>query len=128
INFASGGTGQSSHLSMELLMHMAGIRMVHIPYKGAGPALADTLGGQVPLHFVAVAPAIPLIKAHRLIPLGVTGSTGLPSRPDGPMITEPWLPGYEVLPWYAAFAPAGVPEPILRKLQEETIAVMKSPA
>lgn len=127
INYASGGTGQSSHLSMELLMHMAGIRMVHIPYKGAGPALADTLGGQVPLHFVAVAPAIPLIAAKRLIPLGVTGSKRIPTLPNVPTIAEAGLPGYEVLTWYAMFAPAGVPRPVLTRLQEETIAIMKSP-
>ncbi|HEY4373854.1 MAG TPA: tripartite tricarboxylate transporter substrate binding protein [Burkholderiales bacterium] len=128
INFASGGTGQSSHLSMELLMHMAGIKMVHIPYKGAGPALADTLGGQVPLHFVAVAPAIPLIAAHRLIPLGVTGGTRIPSLPDVPTIAEAGLPGYEVLTWYAAFAPAGIPQPVLKKLQDAIIAAVKAPA
>jgi tripartite-type tricarboxylate transporter receptor subunit TctC len=127
INFASGGTGQSSHLSMELLMNMAGITMTHIPYKGAGPALADTVGGQVPLHFVAVAPAIPLIKAHKLIPLGVTGSRRVPSLPDVPTIAEAGLPGYEVVTWYAAFAPAGTPKPIVARLHDEMAAALKTP-
>lgn len=126
INYASGGTGQSSHLSMELLMHMAGIRMTHIPYKGAGPALADTLGGQVPLHFLALAPAIPLIKANKLVPLAVTGAKRAPSMPDVPTVAEAGLPGYEVLTWYAAFAPAATPKPVLSRLHDEMSAVLKT--
>jgi tripartite-type tricarboxylate transporter receptor subunit TctC len=126
LNYASGGTGQSSHLSMELLMHMAGIRMMHIPYKGAGPALADTLGGQVPLHFLALSPAIPLIKSGKLVPLAVTGARRVPSLPEVPTIAEAGLPGYEVLTWYAAFAPAGTPKPVLKRLYDEMAAVLKS--
>jgi len=126
INYASGGTGQSSHLSMELLMHMANIKMTHIPYKGAGPALADTLGGQVPLHFLALAPAIPLIKANKLLPLAVTGAKRAPSLPDVPTIAESGLPGYEVLTWYAAFAPAATPKPVLARLHDEMSAVLKT--
>ena len=126
INYASGGTGQSSHLSMELLLHMANIRMMHIPYKGAGPALADTLGGQVPLHFLALAPAIPLIKAGKLVPLAVTGAKRAPSMPDVPTIAEAGLPGYEVLTWYAAFAPAATPKPVLARLHDEMSAVLKT--
>jgi tripartite-type tricarboxylate transporter receptor subunit TctC len=126
INYASGGTGQSSHLSMELLMHMANIKMTHIPYKGAGPALADTLGGQVPLHFLALAPAIPLIKANKLLPLAVTGAKRAPSLPDVPTIAEAGLPGYEVLTWYAAFAPAATPKPVLARLHDEMSAVLKT--
>ena len=127
INYASGGTGQSSHLSMELLMHMANIRMTHIPYKGAGPALADTLGGQVPLHFLALAPAIPLIKANKLVPLAVTGAKRAPSMPDVPTVAEAGLPGYEVLTWYAAFAPAATPKAVLVRLHDEMSALLKTP-
>ncbi|MBL8383212.1 MAG: tripartite tricarboxylate transporter substrate binding protein [Burkholderiales bacterium] len=126
INYASGGTGQSSHLSMELLMQMAGIRMTHIPYKGAGPALADTVGGQVPLHFLALSPAIPLIKAGKLVPLAVTGTRRVPSLAEVPTVAEAGLPGYEVLTWYAAFAPAATPRDILARLHAETVAVLKS--
>jgi tripartite-type tricarboxylate transporter receptor subunit TctC len=127
INYASGGTGQSSHLSMELLTHMAGIRMTHIPYKGAGPALADTISGHVPLHFVAVAAAIPLAKAGKLIPLAVTGSERVPSLPDVPTVAEAGLPGYEVLPWYGALAPANTPRDIVQRLYTEMAAALKSP-
>ena len=126
INYASGGTAQSSHVSMELLLHMAGAKMLHIPYKGAGPALADTLGGQVPLHFLALAPAIPLIKAGRLIPLGVTGPKRAPSLPDVPTIAEAGVPGYEVLTWYGALAPAATPKPIVARLHAEMVAALKS--
>ena len=127
INYASGGTAQSSHVSMELLLHMAGIKMLHIPYKGAGPALADTLGGQVPLHFLALEPAIPLIKAGRLIPLGVTGSKRAPSLPDVPTIAEAGVPGYEVLTWYGALVPAATPKPVVARLHAEMVAALKSP-
>ncbi|MEO7404173.1 MAG: tripartite tricarboxylate transporter substrate binding protein, partial [Burkholderiales bacterium] len=127
LNYASGGSGQSSHLSMELLMQMASIKMTHIPYKGAGPALADTISGHVPLHFVAVAPAIPLIKAGKLVALGVTGVKRVPSLPDVPTIAEAGLPGYEVQTWYGAFARAGTPPAVLKKLQSEVAAILKLP-
>jgi tripartite-type tricarboxylate transporter receptor subunit TctC len=126
INFASGGTGQSSHLSMELLMHDANIKMTHIPYRGAGPALADTVSGHVPIHFVAISPAIPLIEAGKLIPLAVTGSVREPSLPNVPTVAEAGIPGYEVLTWYAAFAPAGTPKPVLDVLRRELVSVLKS--
>jgi tripartite-type tricarboxylate transporter receptor subunit TctC len=126
INFASGGTGQSSHLSMELLEHMANVRMTHVPYKGAGPALADTISGHVPLHFVAVAPAIPLVKAGRLIPLAVTGPQREPALPDVPTVAQAGLPGYEVVTWYGALAPASTPKPIVAKLYAEMATALKS--
>jgi tripartite-type tricarboxylate transporter receptor subunit TctC len=126
LNFASGGTGQSSHLSMELLMTMAQIRMVHIPYKGAGPAMADVIGGNVALQFLAVPPAITQIQAGKLIGLGVTGSQRVPALPDVPTIAESGLPGYEVLTWYGAFAPARTPAPIVSRLSRELAAAIGS--
>ncbi len=126
LNFASGGTGQSSHLSMELLMTMAGIRMVHIPYKGAGPAMADVIGGNVALQFLAVPPAITQIQAGKLIGVGVTGSRRVPALPDVPTIAESGLPGYEVLTWYGAFAPAKTPAPIVARLSRELAAAIGS--
>lgn len=126
INFASGGTGQSSHLSMELFMSMAGIKMVHVPYKGAGPAMADVISGQVALQFLALPPAIPQIKTGKLVALGVTGSKRASSLPDVPTIAETGLPGYEVLTWYGAFAPAKTPKAIAAKLSGEMIKAVKS--
>ena len=127
INYASGGTGQSSHLSMELLLHMAGIKMTHIPYKGASPALADTISGHVPLHFLALSPAIPLIKAGKLVALGVTGSKRSAQMPDVPTIAEAGLPGYEVLTWYGALVSAATPKPIVARLHAEMVTALKSP-
>ena len=127
INYASGGTGQSSHLSMELLTHMTGIRMMHVPYKGAGPALADTIAGHVKLHFLALSPAIPLIQSGKLVPLGVTGSTRAPSLPDVPTLAEAGVPGYEVLTWYGALVPAGTPKQVVARLHSEMVTALKSP-
>ncbi len=127
INYASGGTGQSSHLSMELLEHMTGMKMTHVPYKGAGPALADTIAGHVKLHFLALSPAIPLIQSGKLVPLGVTGSQRAASLPNVPTIAEAGAPGYEVLTWYGAFALAGTPAPVVAKLHAEMVSALKSP-
>jgi len=127
VNYASGGTGQSSHLSMELLEHMTGMKMMHVPYKGAGPALADTIAGHVKLHFLALSPAIPLIQSGKLVALGVTGSTRAPSLPNVPTIAEAGVPGFEVLTWYGALVPAGTPKPIVAKLNAEMVAALKSP-
>lgn len=126
LNFASGGTGQSSHLSMELLLSMAGIRMVHVPYKGAGPAMADVLAGHVLLQFLAMPPAIPQIKAGKLVALGVTGTRRAVSLPEVPTIAESGLPGYEVLTWYGAFAPARTPRPIVARLSRELATALQS--
>ena len=127
INYASGGTGQSSHLSMELLEHMTGMKMTHVPYKGAGPALADTIAGHVKLHFLALSPAIPLIQSGKLVPLGVTGSQRVASLPNVPTIAEAGAPGYEVLTWYGAFVLAGTPAPVVAKLHAEMLTALKSP-
>ena len=127
INYASGGTGQSSHLSMELMLHMAGVKMTHIPYKGAGPALADTISGHVPLHFLALTPAIPLIKSGKLVALGVTGAARATSLPEVPTIAEAGLPGYQVLTWYGALVPSATPKPVVARLHAELVAALKSP-
>ena len=126
VNYASGGTGQSSHLSMELLEHMTGMKMTHVPYKGAGPALADTIAGHVKLHFLALSPAIPLIQSGKLVALGVTGSQRAALLPNVPTIAEAGAPGYEVLTWYGALVPAATPKPIVAKLNAEMLAALKS--
>ncbi|MEK7877771.1 MAG: tripartite tricarboxylate transporter substrate binding protein [Pseudomonadota bacterium] len=126
INYASGGTGQSSHLSMELLMSMAGIKMNHIPYKGAGPALADTLSGQVPIHFLAMPPAIPQVKAGKLIALAVSGAKRASSLPETPTIAEAGVAGYQVLTWYGALAPARTPQVIATRLHKEMAGILQS--
>ena len=126
INYASGGTGQSTHLSMELLMQMGGFKLTHIPYKGAGPALADAIGGRVQAHFIAVPPALPLLKSGKLVAIGVTGPRRLAALPDVPTIAESGIAGYDVQTWYGAFVRAGTPAPIVARLHAEMIAVLKS--
>ncbi|OGA46760.1 MAG: hypothetical protein A3F74_20725 [Betaproteobacteria bacterium RIFCSPLOWO2_12_FULL_62_58] len=125
LNFASGGTGQSSHLSMELFMSTAGIKMVHVPYKGAGPAMADVMGGQVFLQFLALPPAIPQMQAGKLRGLAVTGSKRSPALPEIPTVAESGLPGYEVLTWYGAFAPAKTSRSIVTFLNSEMIKILR---
>ena len=127
VNYASGGTGQSSHLSMELLEYMTGMKMTHVPYKGAGPALADTIAGHVKLHFLALAPAIPLIQSGKLVPLGVTGNQRAALLPNVPTIAEAGAPGFEVLTWYGALVLAATPKPIVARLHAEMVAALKSP-
>ena len=126
INYASGGTGQSTHLSMELLMQMGEFKLTHIPYKGAGPALADAIGGRVQAHFISVPPALPLLKGGKLVALGVTGPRRLAALPEVPTIAEAGLPGYNVETWYGAFTRAGTPAPIVARLHSEVIAVLKT--
>ncbi len=126
INYASGGTGQSTHLSMELLMLMGEFKLTHIPYKGAGPALADALGGRVEAHFISVPPALPHLKSGKLVAIGVTGTKRLATLPDVPTIAEAGLPGYSVETWYGLFTRAGTPLPVVARLHSEVIAILKT--
>jgi tripartite-type tricarboxylate transporter receptor subunit TctC len=126
INYASGGTGQSTHLSMELLMLMGEFKLTHIPYKGAGPALADALGGRVQAHFISVPPALPHLKSGKLVAIGVTGTKRIAALPDVPTIAEAGLPGYSVETWYGLFTRAGTPAPIVTRMHSEAVAILKT--
>ncbi len=127
ISYGSAGIGSAPHLSMELIKSMAGINMVHVPYKGAGAALADVLGGQVQALCSSLAGLLPHIKAGRVRALGVTTAKRNSQLPDVPTIAEAGIPGYEVLIWYALFAPAQTPKPILDRLNAETVKALNSP-
>jgi len=127
LTFASGGTGQSSHLSMELLMWMAKIKLIHVPYTGNAPAMRDVLSGQVMMQFVALTPAIPQINVGKLRALGVTGSKRTTALPEVPTIAEAGVPGYEVLTWYGAFVPAKTPKTITTKLNSEMVRILNLP-
>lgn len=113
--FGSPGSGSTAHLSAELLKQQAGIDMVHVPYRGAGPAVTDALGGQVPLLFVAIPSIVQHAKAGRLHPLAVTGLKRSPALPDVPAIAEV-LPGFEAVGWYGIVAPAGTPPEVVARL------------
>jgi tripartite-type tricarboxylate transporter receptor subunit TctC len=126
INFASSGTGSTAHLAAELFKTLAGIEMVHVPYKGAGPAMAELMGGQVHMLITAFAGAAPHIKAGKLRALGVTGPKRLSSEPGLPTIGET-VSGYEVTSWYGIFAPAGTPKEIAMRLHREVVSMLGKP-
>ena len=126
INYGSAGIGSAPHLSMELIKSMAGINMVHVPYKGSGPALADVLGGQLQALCSSLAGLLPHIKAGRVRALGVTTTKRNPQLPDVPTISEAGIPGYEVTIWYALFAPAQTPKAILERLNVETVKALNT--
>ena len=126
INFASSGSGSTAHLAAELFKHMAAIDIVHVPYKGAGPALTDLISGQVQLLITGYSGAVSHIKSGKLRALGVTGSKRLTAAPELPTIAEA-IKGYEVLAWYGIFAPARTPQPIIALLHKELAAMVKRP-
>ena len=126
INFASSGTGSTAHLCAELFKHMANIDIVHVPYKGAGPAMTDLIGGQVQMLITGYSGAVPHIKSGKLRALGVTGGKRLVAAPDLPTIGES-VKGYEALSWYGIFAPARTPRAIVDRLYQELATMVKRP-
>ena len=126
INFASAGAGSTAHLAGEQFKYLAGIDIVHVPYKGAGPALSDVIGGQVQMLISAYSSAFAHIKAGKLRALGVTGTKRIVSAPDLPTIAET-VPGYEVLSWYGLHAPKGTPPTIISRLHREMAAMTRKP-
>jgi len=127
LNFASAGNGTSHHLNGELFKIRTGIKMNHIPYKGAGPAMQDLLAGQVDLMFDGMGTSSPQIKANRLRPLAVMTATRAPAFPDIPTLQESGVPDFDVTTWYALWAPAGTPPEIILKLQQEVAKALASP-
>jgi len=125
--YASAGIGTGPHLSMELFNHMAGIKLEHVPYKGTGPALLDTMSGHVPLLMSTLLPPLPHLKTGRLRALGVTSAKRVSSLPDVPTVAEGGVAGYEVVGWYGIAAPAGTPQPVVVKLQTEISAILHAP-
>ena len=126
--FASVGNGTPSHIAGELLMLRTGIEMIHVPYKGGGPAIADTLGGQVPLAIVTMPAAMSHVRAGKLRALAVTTRKRNPGAPDVPTVAEALkMPDYEVDSWYALFAPAKTPAPIIARMQKAVAATIQLP-
>lgn len=126
ISYASSGPGTGGHLSVELLKWMTGIDMVHVPYKGAGPALIDVIAGQVQLMCTSPLPALPHVKSGKLRGLAMTGRTRSRAAPEIPTVAESGVPGYQSSLWYALLGPAGMPQAVVDKLHAETIKVLKS--
>jgi tripartite-type tricarboxylate transporter receptor subunit TctC len=127
INFASAGVGSNLHLSMELLKAMTGINVVHVPYKGVGPAMSDLLGGHVASMVSNIASAKPHIENGKLRALAVTSRVRAPALPDVPSMDEAGVKGYEVLNWFGMFAPAGTPAPIIARMHAEAKAMLTAP-
>jgi tripartite-type tricarboxylate transporter receptor subunit TctC len=126
-SYASSGNGTPLHLSGELFKSMAGVDMVHIPYKGAGPALIDVMGGHVPIMFDNLPSSTEHIRAGKMRGLAVTTAERAPSMPDLPTIAESGLPGYETYTWNALFAPAGTPKDVIDRLNAAANAAVADP-
>jgi tripartite-type tricarboxylate transporter receptor subunit TctC len=126
IAYASSGPGSTNHLCAAMLEKMAGIEMLHVPYRGGAPAVADTVGGQVQLFFTAGTQSLEHVKAGRLKLLALTEAKRSPLLPDVPLVGET-LPGYEMTVWYGAFGPAGLPSDIVARLNTEIVRTLVLP-
>ena len=127
LNFASGSTGSAGHLAGELFNSMAGVRMTHIPYKGAAPAVVDLMAGHVSLMFDNMSSALPNIKATRVRALAVTTLKRSPLLPQLPTISDAGLRGFDIATWFGIFAPAGTPPDIVARLNGEIVRILHTP-
>lgn len=128
LNYASSGNGSLQHVTGAMLEQQGGVKMVHVPYKGTGPALQDLLGGQVDLTFGTAPPFMPHIQAGKLRVLAVTGKERLPSLPQVPTTAEAGYPKVDATSWFALFAPAQTPKPVIDKLVADVKTVVQNPA
>lgn len=126
-SIASGGSGSSQHLAAELFKYMAGVDMIHVPYKGGGAAYADLLGGRVQVMIDALQQAMPHIKAGKLRPIAVASAQRLPQLPDVPTIGESGVPDYESGAWYGLVAPANMPKELANEIAAEVDRILKLP-
>lgn len=127
IAYGTGGAGSGPFMGAELLKQAAGIDMLHVPYKGAGPAFRDLIGGQVQTMVATMSLALPHAKAGRVRALAVTSPKRAAAAPQLPTVAESGVPGYDYLVWYGLFAPAGVPRPIILRLNEEAAKIVRAP-
>jgi len=126
LNFGSAGIGSGGHLAGELYKLMAGVKAEHIPYKGAGPAMADLIAGQYHFNFSGLLGSQIQVRAGRLRAIAVTTPKRLPSNPELPAMAEA-LPGFEVVGWYGVIGPAGMPAPLVARLHEELVKILNQP-
>jgi tripartite-type tricarboxylate transporter receptor subunit TctC len=130
ITFSSAGPGSLHHLSGEVMKRLTGTEMIHVPFKGAGPAMVALAGGEVTFGFTSMPSAVPLIHAKRIRPLAVTSFKRMPALPDTPTMTEAGVappPGLDIREWYGVIVPAATPAAIVRKLNAEMVKVFKRP-
>ena len=126
LNYGSSGAGTTVHLSGELLNTMAGVKTVHVPFKGAAEALTALLGGQVDFMFASLSSAIPHVKAGKLKAYAVTGTQRSPSIPDLPTMSEAALPGFSAAAWFGVVAPAGIPKNAVARLEKVTLTALET--
>lgn len=124
LNYASAGNGSSPHLAGALFTVQTGVDMVHVPYKGGGPAMIDVMSGLVPVFFASTASALPYVKSGKLLAVAVASQRRTPVLPDTPTFAEAGLPGYAMYEWNAVLAPGGTPKPLLEKISRDIAAVL----
>src|SRR5262249_33431143 len=124
VNFAGSGSGSTPHLAAELFNTLANVRMVHVPYRGTGPAIVGLMSGEASVMFMPTTNAVPLVKAGRLRALAVTTQKRVPAMPDLSTVSESGLKGYESGQWYGLLAPAGTPEDTVNLLNAQTVRIM----
>ncbi len=127
LNYASAGVGSFQHLGGALFASMAGINLIHVPFKGGGPAMVDVIAGNTEVCFSSLVQTLSFIRSNKLKALGVGGLKRSPTIPDVPTISESGLPGYEALNWWGIIAPAGTPQPVIVRIHDELMAMQKSP-
>ena len=127
LNYGTAGNGSTSHMAMELFQSVAKIQMVHVPYKGTGPAMIELLGGHLSLMFDVIMTSLPHVQTGKLRTLGVSSLQRSPIAPQVPTIAESGYPGYEAIVWFGLFMPTGAPPDVIRKVSEDTARVLKTP-
>jgi tripartite-type tricarboxylate transporter receptor subunit TctC len=127
VMYASAGSGTSTHLAAALFEHLARVKLVHVPYKGGGPAIADLIGGQVKVHFNTPGTLLPHVKAGRLRALAMSSAKRADFAPDIPTVAESGVPGYEATVWYGVYGPKTLPPRLLQRWSETISAHMKTP-
>lgn len=125
IRYGSGGVGSPIHLAMELLQSLSKVQLLHVPYKGAAPAIVATTGGEVEIAFSSIAAALPMVKGQRLNALAVTSAKRLASLPEVPTVAESGIPVFDVTPYYGVLAPAGTPAAVVKALNSEIRRVVQ---
>ncbi|HET9404029.1 MAG TPA: tripartite tricarboxylate transporter substrate-binding protein, partial [Burkholderiales bacterium] len=127
VNFAGSGSGSTPHLAAELFNTLANVKMVHVPYRGTGPAIVGLMSGEASVMFMPTTNAVPLVKAGRLRALAVTTRERVPAMPGLPTVAESGLKGYESSQWYGVMAPAGTPAEVLGLLNGHIAKIMQAP-
>ena len=127
LSFGSGGVGNFSHLAMELFSLETGVKLLHVPYKGTGPAAMALIAGDVQIGFIPVQTLLPYVKSGQLVAIAIGEPQRMPSLPDVPTVSET-LPGFETAAWEGIVVPAGTPKEIVTRLREATLSIMRDPA